>query len=524
MDYYAQNFGMPTVWQQTGPSGQSYNLTPPRMLQAFMTCEQIARIERIRQARMIYRGLHRDYFLGEGRTQFDFPLSAVNGKDVQLYVGFNVLRLISRKHADLLFGEEPIITVDDEARQTEIKQLVEQSRLHVRLYSAACSCSWAAEAFLESVLIGGEAYIRPIPADEMTPVGLMLPDGQYAQYLRQRLHNFGTEEDPNWALLEETYSAGSIDREAWTLNQDGKKVSSFDVGLWPVAPGTPTLSPKTKTGISRNTITWFQNEDEEGNTCSDYDGGLIGLQDALNSKVTQIARVLAKHSDPKVALPADSADTNGQVASTQNLFFFNSKEEIPQYIVWNAELQSALQDKKETLNALTITAEMSQSLLGLKEGAAPDSARKLKLEAVNALAKAARKAALFKPSMRRVVSVSLELQANLAYVGVDPSGASIVLPSCRAAIGDGADIGVEMRDGLPRDELDEAQIVQTYRSSGTMSIEDGVERRKPDRASRELEVARIKAEAAANVPSVLLHEPGGTANEPTNEPPAAEAA
>ncbi|MGN6507777.1 MAG: hypothetical protein ACTHM6_19630, partial [Tepidisphaeraceae bacterium] len=176
------------------------------------------------------------------------------------------------------------------------------------------------------------------------------------------------------------------------------------------------------------------------------------------------------------------------------------------------------------LNALTITAEMSQSLLGLKEGAAPDSARKLKLEAVNALAKAARKAALFKPSMRRVVSVSLELQANLAYVGVDPSGASIVLPSCRAAIGDGADIGVEMRDGLPRDELDEAQIVQTYRSSGTMSIEDGVERRKPDRASRELEVARIKAEAAANVPSVLLHEPGGTANEPTNEPPAAEAA
>ncbi|MGN6727954.1 MAG: hypothetical protein ACTHLZ_18695 [Tepidisphaeraceae bacterium] len=516
---------MPTVWQQTGPSGQAYNLTPPRMLQAFMSREQIARMERIRQARMIYRGLHRDYFLGEGRTQFDFPLSTVNGKDVQLYVGFNVLRLISRKHADLLFGEEPIITVDDdEARQTEIKQLVEQSRLHVRLYSAACSCSWAAEAFLESVLINGEAYIRPIPADEMMPIGLMLPDGQYAQYVRQRLHNFGTEKEPTWALLEETYSAGSIDRQAWKLNPDGEKVAQFDVATWPVAPGTPSLSPKTVTGISRNTVTWFQNEDEEGNTCSDYDGGLIGLQDALNSKVTQIARVLAKHSDPKLALPPGGADENGQIASTQNLFYFNSKEEIPQYIVWNAELQSALQDKKETLNALTITAEMSQSLLGLKEGAAPDSARKLKLEAVNALAKAARKAALFKPSMRRVVSVSLELQANLAYAGIDPSGASILLPSGRAAeIGDGADIGVEMRDGLPRDELDEAQIVQTYRSSGTMSIEDGVERRKPDLASRELEVARIKAESAANVPSVLLHEPG-TASETTSEPPAAEAA
>jgi hypothetical protein len=262
-----------------------------------------------------------------------------------------------------------------------------------------------------------------------------------------------------------------------------------------------TLSPLEATGIDQNTITWVGNELDDEDECvavSDYDG-LIELQDSLNHKQTQIARVLAKHADPKLAAPEFQADEKGGIRTNNEVYFFRSKDEIPAYIVWNAQLEAAIEDRAFTLNALCMTAEMSQVLLGLKEGAAPTAARTLRLEATNSLSKAARKAVIWKPAIRRVIEVCQLLENTI--------------PGNRYDI---QSIGISMRDGLPTDELDDAQTVQTYRAAGVMSIESAVERRLQDPAAVAREIELIKSEAAAAMPTVFSPtnaEPGETTGE-----------
>jgi hypothetical protein len=103
----------PNVWSLT-TAGQFNNMRPAGYA-PFLSKPQQRRLERIRQARMILRGQHKEYFLFEGRSQFEFPtvrVGSVWGNQlVQMYLANNMSGLTSRKCADLLFGEEPMLRV-----------------------------------------------------------------------------------------------------------------------------------------------------------------------------------------------------------------------------------------------------------------------------------------------------------------------------------------------------------------------------------------------------------------------------
>src|SRR5688572_33039922 len=102
---------IPEVWVYTTLA--PFNLARPGGYGGFLTDAQQARLERIRQARLLFDGRHREYFLDEGRTQFDFPRARAGGRVIQMYLAYNVLGLISLKGADLLFGQEPMLRADD---------------------------------------------------------------------------------------------------------------------------------------------------------------------------------------------------------------------------------------------------------------------------------------------------------------------------------------------------------------------------------------------------------------------------
>src|SRR5215217_1324388 len=106
---------VPGIWVHT--TSDAFNSPRPGGYMNFLTDEQKARLERIRQARMLYDGRHREYFLDEGRTQFDFPRVRAGSRIVQLYLTYNVLGLISLKGADLLFGQAPMLRASGAAQQ-----------------------------------------------------------------------------------------------------------------------------------------------------------------------------------------------------------------------------------------------------------------------------------------------------------------------------------------------------------------------------------------------------------------------
>src|SRR3954463_7349658 len=116
---------IPAVWVYT--TGEWFNAPRPGGYCAFLPTAQQARLERVRQARMLYDGRHREYFLDEGRTQFDFPRVRAGGRVVQLYLTYNVLGLIALKAADLLFGRAPLLRAAGDAQQAALDELVQRS-------------------------------------------------------------------------------------------------------------------------------------------------------------------------------------------------------------------------------------------------------------------------------------------------------------------------------------------------------------------------------------------------------------
>src|SRR5215208_5035114 len=136
---------IPGIWVHT--TSDAFNAPRPGGYLSFLTDDQQARLERIRQARMLFDGRHREYFLEEGRTQFDFLRVRAGSRIVQLYLTYNVLGLISLKSADLLFGQSPMLRAQDAAQQAALSALAERTNLHALLYSCALDASYEGECF-----------------------------------------------------------------------------------------------------------------------------------------------------------------------------------------------------------------------------------------------------------------------------------------------------------------------------------------------------------------------------------------
>ena len=238
---------IPAIWVHT--TADAFNL--PRLSDAlsFLTDEQKARLERIRQARMLYDGRHREYFLDEGRTQFDFPRVRAGSGVVQLYLTYNVLGLISLKGADLLFGQAPLLRAEPDAQQAALSDLYTRSSLHPLFYACAVDASYEGECFLEACAKDGRAYLTQVPADEIFPLGERMPDGQFDRYARYRVRNIGTDERPLFLLLEVLYLPGRIERRCFQLDEKGTR-REVSLDAW-------SANPQSAFRIPHSAIAWL---------------------------------------------------------------------------------------------------------------------------------------------------------------------------------------------------------------------------------------------------------------------------
>jgi hypothetical protein len=492
-----------TIWRNETHPGYQHDAV---VMLPYLTAEQNLRAERVRQCRMLFDGRHRAYFLSEGRTQFNFPPMRVNDRDIIPFVPLRVLRLLSFKSADLVFGDKAKLSVDDAIKRMALDALAKRSKVHSRFHAAAVAASWAGGAFLLSCIWRGQAYVTNLPPDEVFPVGPATPDDQYERYERYQVATVGEGADAYKFLLKTIYTRGAVERHAYQLAKDNSIVREVDLKLWPGIEAS--YAPMEQTGLAENVITFVPNELDGGECVSDYDG-LVQTQDAINASMTQISRINALHAEPAMGIPQEMFDANGNInLNKYKAFPFRTKDEIPTYITPQSNIDGAMADRKFKLEAFCVEAEISQILLGVKEGAAPTAARTLRLEMTNSLAKAQRKRNNIEPAAERALEVALMLDAERP-VGVFLGGAPV---------------SVEARDGLPIDELDEASIVSTYRGSDSMSLEAAVERRVRDPDATAEEVRRIKEERAAATPPILFGEPGETRGQPDEAEPAAMAA
>jgi hypothetical protein len=126
---------IPAVWVMT--TSDPYNAFRAEGYPNFLTPEQSARVERIRQSRMLYGGKHREYYLTENRTQFDFARAVAGSRPIQPYIKYNVMQLVSNKGTDLLLKEKPLIRAADPYQQKSLEALADRCMLHPLFYNSA---------------------------------------------------------------------------------------------------------------------------------------------------------------------------------------------------------------------------------------------------------------------------------------------------------------------------------------------------------------------------------------------------
>src|SRR3569833_3137537 len=185
-----------------------------------------------------------------------------------------------------------------------------------------------------------------------------------------------------------------------------------------------------------------------------------------------------------MAFPEEAFAPDGNLRADHEVFAFSAPDKVPKYITWNAELAHAMADRAFVLNQLLVRTETSPVLLGLKEGAAPDAYKKVRLESFNSLTKARRKAAYWRAGVRRAVSVAQDLDNTLPVVRYE-RGAR----------------GVQLRDGIPTDQGEQAYTLATLHNAGLVSTERAVVEQLQDAAAVRKELGRLSG-ATSNATNV----------------------
>ncbi len=463
----------------------------------FLTTAEKARLEWIRQARLLFDGEHRHYFLHEGRTEYSYRrVLKANGRTDVLYVPDNMLDLAATQAADLLFGESPLISSDAPIHKDRLKAIGDRSGLQQVLHSCAVDASAEAETFLEGILWDQAAYVQQVDALEVSPIGPVMPDGQHPAYMRRQwTERPATPTTPAAKLLlEQTYRAGSIERHLWVIT-GGKKEKELALTEWPayaerIAAGEDLSGTTDRnvcpTGIPWNTLVWIPNRLVRKQAVSDYSKGVITLQDTLNAKTSQLAVILLQHANPKLLLP-EEAKGNGPENSQVGVYYMRVGAFEPKYLTWEAQLEAAQADRKFAMSQMLMQLQTSAVLLGMEEGAAAESYDTVRVRAMPAVGKAARRSIFWVEGLRTVMTVASMLEQTIKGNRYDLG-----------------EISVKLRDGIPVDGLAQANKLATLRAAGFMPVRQGLTEIYGDDAKVEELMAELKTEAAEATPNILL--------------------
>ncbi|MFS0841250.1 phage portal protein [Paenibacillus sp. 1P03SA] len=497
--------------------------------QYFPPPAHVKRIQRYKENRKLFRGEHYDVF-----ERVRNKLSHTQGE--YLYISLNMAGLVSKKSADFLFGETPFYSAgnaDDSPEQKAIERMAAENDLGIVNYESALGNSYRGDSFYK--IRWGQQYGGELDKS-LDPFRVFI-ESQIAEYVFP-------EADPFNANNIKAYHIALP-----TLMEDGQRLSEFDLerlnGLrttrsrtvrgdqWFIDveshyPGkivTRKLRAlATNSNMDNEVIEWrileeiSRSEEETGvpfplvvhvpnyATGDGWEGlddlsELKPLLDELNNRISLIASILDKHSDPAMVVPTGSLEEteDGETifrAGRNKVFEAADKNEVvPQYITWDGQLQAAFEEIKLLIDQILTVAEIPAVALGKdNSGTSGSSGLAIKFRMNSLLAKINRKRQYYDRGLRKVFLIAQLLEDS--KVDIDYA---VTVPK------------IKFKDGLPDDELEQAQIYSMRlggkptisQKTALMQIDDLTEQQ----AQAEIDRMRDEEEAVAKVPSSVFNEP-----------------
>lgn len=408
------------------------------------------------------------------------------------YLVANFLGLVSKVSADFLFGDPIQITAG--GAQDFLEEFMFKNRLHVQNYESSISNSARGDSLFRLRVINGQITVEETKPSMYFPDLTTLNSNIWPEVeeiaWRQ---SFGSGKDQKHYLIREIHTPG----EVWTRVHKLERVTEMSgeyrikdeisVADYNQLSGD-SLIAYVQTGVDRNLIVHVPNYKLLGS--DDYFGDddyidLKSIQFAMNNRMTSIDNILDKHSDPILAVPPGILDENGKVKrSALHMIELGDEGEVPQYITWNANLESAFKQVDKLVDMAFMLSENSPEAFGFGEGKA-ESGRALKLRLLRTLAKKNRKQLYYTQGLHEVFRLAQLLSAN--------NGFRVNDMTYRAKE---EKVDIRFGDGAIIDEVEQAEMMRTRKDSNLISTRSAIMRMDnltEDQA--EEEVKRIKDES-----------------------------
>ena len=414
------------------------------------------RLKRYEENKLLFEGRHRELV---DRYNLN-PRS-------RLYISVNLAGLISKKSADFLIGDGITVSAGKDGNSPEqeaLERIYESNSLDVRLYESALGNSYRGDSFFK-VRYGYEIE----GGDERLEIGERMPhiESIPAKYVFPEISDYNAKKHLGYHI--------AIPMKV-KEDRDGKRMGDWELVLESHYPNRILYSRKElkviRTDYDGTPIEWkigkLIKEPKEELTGIPFplivhipnyatDDTSLGLDDLteirplfdeLNNRLTQIANILDKHSDPAIAIPHDimEVDDMGRPifkVSESKVFEVNGKDDIiPQYITWNGQLQEAYSELDRITNEILTVAELPEVALGRSgTGTSGSSGFAIKWRMNSLLSKVKRKRMYYNEGLKQVL-----LLAQMVEQEAKGTNYSLTIPK------------LVFTDGLPKDEAEQTSI------------------------------------------------------------------
>ena len=459
------------------------------------------RINRYQHSDKLYYGNHYDAFSIKAKKGFEKRYEMLR------YVTANFAKIVSNVMADMLFGEQLIVDVKNDKTQAYMNALIQQNDLISQLWESAVGNSRRGDAVFK--LRVGKRHPRDekmsLIFEEFTPAQYFPAfGGDTARNVPLQDVIAHTFKSGNKTILhKETHEPGYIFHETFQYDQTQQKI------IAEVSPEEFGYKKEEQTKVKRSLIFHIPNvRDGSGFFgTSDYGQDLESLFFALNNRLTKTDNILDKHSDPILAVPPGVLDENGRVKK-ESLGMFEVDNETPgfskpEYIVWNANLESAENQIDKLIEMLYMFSEVAPATMGLDKNGAAESGRALKFRMIATIRKRNRKIRMYDATLKSMLLVAQQLGDAFGVVVEDETGTvlksgGIEVPS------------IKWSDKIINDEVEAVDMATARIDNGTLSRADAITRLDGmDPAEAKLKVKEIDEEAAPAVADVTSGLNGG---------------
>jgi len=402
-----------------------------------------------------HRRFQKNWDIYRNKPQFKKP----TGKYIPIALGMEMAKLFR----DLSFKDDITASVkNNEEVNSALDRLIFENEFNSILSEASITCAVKGGVIFKNYIDGGKSKISFIQPDYYFPE---LDPRNQRKILRETIA-FPVQEGNETYLYSETYEKRDgyywciSKKNVYNNNEVGAEIESEynEVNTY------LTESPLTYIPFARN------NGDFHGYSLY---FGLEPLLQEYNWRVSQISKILDKHSDPNIIGSMSLLDSDYKFQKGENGLYIPVEDgEIePKYLTWESQLKANFEYMDSIImKAIHYLSPLNANLYGLTKESANSSALSIKLKAFRTSSVIDNSLKYFEHGIKKIL-----LQAQHLDVLAGNGKYTPTLPT------------VELSASMPTDSYTQAQEEQLKIVAGNTSIKASIARLNPHYSAKEIE-------------------------------------